>query len=155
MKNEKIFYFNNQKGKIKQKNFFLYFELIIVLLKISFVDLISLKNKRKLNNYYSEIKLVIQVSEQGYESHNINILNDGFNTVPDEVLVNGNRRYDCDQKCELKNGKYNVTLRFGTQINSCYKMFDNIDNIIEADLSNFDASEVTTMFFMFAEFNIN
>ena len=74
MKNEKIFYFNNQKGKIKQKYFFLYFGLIIVLLKISFVDLISLKTKRKLNNYYSEIKLVIQVSEIGVGSRDINIL---------------------------------------------------------------------------------
>ena len=150
MKNEKIFYFNNQKGKIKQKYFFLYFELIIVLLKISFVDLISLKNKRKLNNYYSEIKLVIQVSEQGYGSHNINILNDGFNTVPNEVLVNGEIRKDCNKKCELKNGKYNITLRFENQTNSCYYMFDRVNNIIEIDLSNFDASKVNDMNSMFA-----
>ena len=150
MKNEKIFYFNKQKGKIKQKYLLLYFELIIVLLKITFVDLISLKNKRKLNNYYSEIKLVIQVSEQGFGSHNIKILNDRFNTVPDEVLVNGDIRKDCNKTCGLKNGKYNVTLRFENQINSCYYMFDSLDNIIEIDLSNFDASKVNDMDSMFA-----
>ena len=87
---KKMFYFNNQKGKIriKQKYIFLYFKLIIVLLKIASADLINSKNTRKLKNYYSEIHLVIQVYNSN--SQPISILNDEFYTDPDEVLINGN-----------------------------------------------------------------
>jgi len=151
---KKMFYFNNQKGKIKikQKYFFLFFELIIVLLKITLIESVTLKNTRKLNNNYSVIKLVIQVPEGIYSrNYNIKILNDQFSPLPSQVLVNGEIRNDCNKTCELTNGKYNITLRFENQINSCYEMFYNLNNIIEVDLSDFDASKVNDMFSMFAD----
>ena len=143
---KKLFYFNNQKGKIKinQKYFLLYFESIIVLLKINFIDLINLKNTRKLNNNASEIKLVIQVSEFGQGPFDVDILNEEFNIEPDEILINGVIT-TFKKTRKLSNGNYNVTLRFENQIESCDKMFCNQSNIIEVDLSEFDASKVTTM----------
>ena len=146
---KKMFYFNNQKGKIKikQKYLFLYFELIIVLLKIVFADLINSKNTRKSKNYYSEIHLVIQ--KDNFFSLPISILNDEFDTDPDEVLINGNLK-ECKKKCNLQYGRNNITLRFKNQIESCEKMFRYLNNIIEVDLSKIDASKITTMSKMFS-----
>ena len=147
---KKMFYFNNQKGKIriKQKYIFLYFKLIIVLLKIAFSDLINSKNTRKLKNYFSEIHLVIQVYNSNSKPKSI--LNDEFYTEPDEVLINGNLK-ECKKKCNLQYGRNNITLRFENQIESCEKMFLNLNNIIEVDLSKFDTSKITTMLLMLTE----
>ena len=100
MKNEKDFNFNIQKGnlKIKQVYFVFYFKLLIALLRIAFVKLIILKNSRKINNYFSQIHLGIQVSGQGFQE--INILNNTFNSEPDEVLINGVQS-QCKKTCSL------------------------------------------------------
>ncbi len=146
---KKMLYFINQKGKIKikQKYFLLYFELIIVLLNCSFIYLKDLKNKRKLYNYYSEIHLIIQVNKYDYQP--ISILNNEYNSEPDEVIINGIPN-QCKKKCNLRNGRNNITLRFENQIESCEKMFRHLNNIIEVDLSKIDASKITTMLRMFS-----
>ena len=51
--------------------------------------------------------------------------------------------------CNLVGDKNNITLIFDTQIESCYEMFDGLTNIIEIDLSNFDASKVTYTGFIY------
>ena len=156
MKDEKISYFNNSKGKIKQKYILLYFEIIIILLKIDLVNLITLKNTRRLNYYDSEIKLVIQVF--GYEpysweseKYSINILNNEFYPEPSVVKVNGVKIDYCRKTCYLKKKTYNVTLIFNDQIEICSKMFYGMKNIIEADLSKFDASMVVNISYMFED----
>ena len=151
MKNEKMFYFNNQKGKIRQKYFILYFEFIIVLLKIDLVRLLILKDTRKLNNYESQIKLVIEVSGRNNIPHNINILNNGFYSKPSQVIVDKNRRYDCIKTCSLYKGEHSVILNFEDKIETCYSMFEGLEDIIEVDLSGFDASGVVNMSYMFED----
>ena len=92
----------------------------------------------------SEIHLVIQGS--GPQK----LLGDDYSGVkPSEVLVNGVRDDSCSKTCYLEGDKNNITLKFDTQIKSCYCMFYFVENIIEIDLSNFDASKVTYTGFMF------
>ena len=87
----------------------------------------------------SEIHLVIQGSGQQKVS----------NIEPSEVLVNGVKDDSCSKTCNLVGDRNNITLKFNTQIESCRSMFSGLGNIIEIDLSNFDASNVKDMRFMF------
>ena len=94
----------------------------------------------------SEIHLVIQGS--GPQQ----LLSDYYFTNfkrPSEVLVNGVKNDSCSKTCNLVGDRNNITLKFDTQIESCIAMFELLKNIIEIDLSNFDASKVITMRSMF------
>ena len=73
----------------------------------------------------SEIHLVIQGDGQQ------NLLSNYYSGVkPSEVLVNGVRDDSCSKACYLEGDKNNSTLKFDTQIKSCYCMFYFVENII-------------------------
>ena len=92
----------------------------------------------------SEIRLVIQGN--GVQK----LLNDYyFHIEPSEVLVNGKKDDSCSKTCNFKDNRNNIILRFDTQIETCYSMFDGLNNIIEIDLSDFDASNSKNMSWMF------
>ena len=94
----------------------------------------------------SEIHLVIQGSGEQQ------LLEDYYFTNfirPSEVLVNGVKNDSCSKTCNLVGDRNNITLKFDTQIESCNYMFSRLTNIIEIDLSNFDASKVKNMGWMF------
>ena len=122
--------FNKKLTKIYLINrYYLFFILI------SFINLT--KN--------SEIKMIIKgVGE-------INILNNSFNYDPSDVIVNGESKSECNKTCEFVDDLNNVTIKFDSKITSCECMFDGMTNIIEIDLSNFDASNVINMNGMFKD----
>ena len=94
----------------------------------------------------SEIHLVIQGNGEQ------KLLNDIYFTNfkrPSEVLVNGVKDDSCSKTCNLEGDRNNITLKFDTQIEPCNSMFELLTNIIEIDLSNFDASKVRNMRWMF------
>ena len=119
-------------------------KLFLLFLKFILVDLIITKNPRKINNFYSEIFLVIK------GNGNQKLLYNYFNILPSEVLVNGISKVNsCTKTCFLEGDENNITLIFNQEIKSCYNMFRNCKNITYIDLSNFDASNVTNMESMF------
>ena len=131
-----------KKKKSKISKFHLV--LIIILFKIVFADLKDLNTGRNVKNQDSDIVLVVKGS--GLQ----NLFGSYYEGIyPSEVLVNGIKDDSCSNKCTLQGDTNIITLRFQTQIFSCESMFYNLANIIEADLSNFDASKVTTMCNMF------
>ena len=132
---------NIYKGKIKQK--FLIIESFLFLLKIVFLNLVVSINARNLNNYYSEIHLIIQGSREQQ------LLYKDFITEPSEVYVNGIKKISCKKKCDLDGDRNRITLRFENTIKTCHYMFFCLNNIIEEDLSDFHASKVTDMGAMF------
>ena len=124
----------NQTSKNNSLHIYLYFEFyLIFFLLISFIKLI--------NN--SEINIIIQGN--GIR----NILNNEFYLDPSDVIVNGKSKPECNRSCQFINGLNNVTIKFDTKIESCENMFYEIKNVIEIDLSKFDASNVKTMNKMF------
>jgi len=128
----------------KKKNNFDFFNKSIFLLKLLFVNLITIKAFTNLNNYYSEINFVIQGKGED------NILGREYNiTTPFEVFVNGIKNNSCNKTCFLDKEKNSIVLRFEQQIESCEFMFGYMSKIIEMDLSNFDFSKVKTMNAMF------
>ena len=108
-----------------------------------FIIIIHLLQLNLLNQ--SEIKLVIKGKGTQH------ILYDSFPYEPSEIIVNGISKASCKKSCYLENeDKNDIIIKFALQINTCENMFKYLDNIIEADLSNFDTSKVTNMAFMFA-----
>jgi len=102
--------------------------------------------------FFSEISLVIK--GKGEQK----ILSDDFifeyyndsNENPFELFVNGNlQNYTGKSIYNLNEQTNNITIKFNFQLNSCKKMFYNLDNIIKFDLSKFDSSQVTDMTSMF------
>ena len=92
----------------------------------------------------SEIHLVIQGDGEQ------KLLSNLYSGVaPSEVLVNGIKDDSCSKTCNLEGDRNNITLKFDTLIESCYGMFYFVENMIEIDLSNFDASKVANMGYMF------
>ena len=77
------------------------------------------------------------------------ILNESFYKEPNQVYVNDAERSDCKKTCELPEGTNKVTLVFEDKLTTTEYMFKDLTNIIEADLSEFDASKVTLMNGMF------
>ena len=113
-----------------------YILIFIVIILLSNIQLTSLKP--------SEIQLIFK--GKGEQE----ILNSLFPYEPSEVIVNGYLKESCKKYCylELENNN-EVIIKFMTQIKTCENMFNGLINLIEADLSNFDASKVTNMFNMF------
>ena len=139
MKNKKFKNYN-RKIKLKEKHLF---QTFLFLLEIVFVNLITIQKIRIINNFNSQIHLVIQ--GRGTKK----LLYNRFNPEPSEVYVNGDIKNDCKKECYLEGDKNNVTLIFNQQIESCEKMFYNLNDIIEMDFSGFDFSKVISMERMF------
>ena len=121
--------------------------LIMFLLNINLIGLSTMNSFRNLDNYYTKIHLIVQ------GKGNQNLLSYQFSGAPSIVLVNGVVKDSCGKTCYLEGDKNKITLIFKEKINSCYCMFFGLENIIEVDLSNFDASEVISMSFMFSYCN--
>ena len=66
---------------------------------------------RNVNNYDSEIRLIIQ----GYG--NQKLLNDKFDIEPSEVFVNGIQNNSCTKTCYLTEDQNNITLKFTDSLN--------------------------------------
>ena len=113
------------------------------------------KNKNKNSKtFLLKIFLMLTMFEAGINSEiHLVIQGSGQQTLsriePSEVLVNGVKDDSCSKTCNLEGDKNKITLKFDTQIESCYAMFYELDIITEIDLSNFDASKVRTMQWMF------
>ena len=138
-------YFSNKIRRKKFGNTFNFSKFIgfMFLFKFIFANLMAKNEIRNLDDYYSEINLFVQGSGEKQV-----ICND-FSVTPSEVLINGVPLDIPSKKVALEGDRNNVTLRFDTQIESCYQMFFNLVDIIYIDLSNFDASKVTSMYWMF------
>ena len=124
-----------QPSKIKptRKYFNSNFKIFIFLFLIKFIS----------NELYSEIQLVIR------GNGNQELVNNGFNPVPSEIYVNGEKKDEDTRTCELEGETNNITLRFNVPIFSCVNMFKNLRNITTINLSDFDTSKVSNMNYMF------
>ena len=105
-----------------------------------------MQDLRNIQVYQSEIKLVIKGKGESFFLYKV------FTPAPSEVIINGetkdppaNNKYNFDQDINY------VTIKFNNVIESCQYMFNGLANVIEIDLSNFDASKVKNMSSMFLE----
>ena len=129
--------------KLNTKNLSLFYISLSLLLKIVSVNLIKLEYLRLINNFVSEIHLTIK------GKGNQKILNNNFQINPSEVIVNGYRNDSCSKICYMSDDLNNITLKFSVLISSSKIMFKDSTNILQINLSNFDASHIQSMQEMF------
>ena len=81
---------------------------------------------------------------------NQSLLYNGFSYTPSDVIIDGiSKKGECNKTYELDKNETEIKLVFDSQINNCSKMFYDLVNITEIDLSEFDASKVVSMQSMF------
>ena len=124
-------------GKIKSE--FILFKLLVYLIIFNFSPLFSFSFAQ------NEIHLIVK----GTGNHSF--LNELFYKDPSNIIINGN---EIESKMRWYDFQYelnNVTIKFDSLLNSCEKMFYELTNIIEIDLSKLNTSNTTTMDCMFLE----
>ena len=106
-----------------------------------------LAKKANIININLDSELIIKLKVSSGEK--MRIINSNF--LPNKIYINGiSSTIDRLGNINIKNNKINnVTLEYNEIINKFDKMFQNLNSIIEVDLSNIDTSEVTSMKAMF------
>ena len=128
--------------KAKLSVYFLYLRLKFLYILSSLF--ISMQDLRNMNVYLSEIKLVIKGKGESF------FLNNTFNVQPSEVIINDVIKNSSIKSYNFTEDLNYVVIKFNKPIESCVNMFGGLSNIIEIDLSNFDASKVTSMSSIFS-----
>jgi surface protein len=136
------------KIKLRKKYIFpllLFYLFIIINLNI----LIISKNieKYKIVKLYSLNEITIKI--RGGEKQKI--LNSNYKYVPTEVLANGKSLIieSGNTISNLQEKENIIIMKWNYTIKDCEDIFYTLTNLLEVDLSNFDASELTSMMFMF------
>ena len=118
-----------------EKRFFIFLQAFLYLLLINSIS----------NESYSEIHLIIR------GSGNQEVIFNGFSQMPSKIYINGEEETTITKIYGLQGETSNITLRFDNQLESCENMFKQLRTIEEIDLSDFDASKVTSMKSIFHE----
>ena len=135
--------YNKQKLLNKRYYFVIYQSILFMIIILSLITSFE-NNQRNIKMFQSEIKLIIKGRK-----NDCDLLGVQFYKEPSKVFVNGTLKNDCKKKCNLENEINNVTIEFKGLLNSTEKMFRELTDLIEVDLSNLDTSEVTSMSSMF------
>ena len=117
---------------------------LFCLLKIVLMNLIFLKDI-KIIKCNSEIHLLIEGTGLKY------ILNSDFYPKPSEVEINAQQKsLNLNNLYYLEKDLNNIKLKFNQEIASCEYMFNDLDYILEIDLSKFVFSKVKNLKRMFS-----
>ena len=102
----------------------------------------------KFDLVYSQYsKITLRINVTGYN----NILGNDFGgPLPDKININGNKASQIQKEYDFEQTDNYVTLIFNDNlVNNCDNMFKECSNIMEIDLSGFNAFLVTSMVKMF------
>ena len=134
---------NIKKLSLYKINFFPLYCFLIILINPILAENINIKKINHDSDFI--IKLKIKSAAK------VNIINGGY--IPNKVYINGiNSTIDKSGNIRFTDGFnliYNVTLEYNKIRKNFDKMFQNINNLIEVDLSNINTSEVSSMRAMF------
>ena len=117
---------------------------INILINISFLIPVNSIQINYMTYYNFDSEITIKVLRKG----NHDVINSNFLSYINSMSVN-------EKIIEKRNNVYTdkyrniVKIIFGANINNCNGMFQNCKDIVEIDLSHFDASQVTDMGYMF------
>ena len=145
----------NKSGKNITKNklfFTVYFGYIKYILILNLFEQILLNNNNIHFIEYKFSKISLKIKGIGYKkifsSEKYQFLNYLY---PNEIYINGEIQNIINHTYYLKQTENFVELSWTKPLNSCKGMFYGCSDITELDLSNFDASEVTSMMHMFRD----
>ena len=116
-----------------------------------FINVIS-RNKTEDNNNNRKLSLANEIKIKILGKGNQNVMNSEFSSKCTEIIINGNQAVleENNTVSNLESEVENIiVMRWDYKLNNCFSMFMELTNIIEIDLSNFDASELVNMNKMF------
>ena len=123
--------------------------LFLLLLKIFLFNLINPILTKKLSNNKRKLSYDLTINLKIFGGYKINVINQNY--IPDRIFINGNKS-TIDQYGRITTETeeiYFVTLEWNEKKTNYEKLFENVYNAIEIDLSNFDTTGVTSMNSMF------
>ena len=127
------------------------FNLIELLIYIYFNLIKSVLSKNKEVHKIRELSLLNEIIIKTIGNKKQRILDNEFIDKPSEIIINNNSGY-INENNEISNSLREenvIIMKWNYKVKSCTSMFKNLTNIVEIDLSNFDASEVDSMNQMF------
>ena len=81
---------------------------------------------------------------------NQEILDSSFAYNPSEIYINEINQTLVKKNYEISKNNSNISMRWNYKVTNCKSMFSGLSNIIKIDLSNFDSSEIKSMYNMFS-----
>jgi len=117
-----------------------------------FINVIS-KNKTEDNNNIRKLSFTNEIKIKILGKGKQNVLNSKFASKCTEITINGNPGVlGENNKVYISEGEEEniIVMKWDYKLNSSSSMFFELTNLIEIDLSNFDASELVTMQRMFS-----
>ena len=122
-------------------------KFLILFFFLLFLIEFSHEIKLVILNYNNEITIKLKGKESQY------ILNEDFPYSPNEIIINGQNSIfsNTNNISGLSDEINEIKMIWENNIDSCYKMFYYMPNILSVDFSEFDSSNVTDMSFMFQE----
>ena len=145
---------NNKRQKNKSNSYLMkqFFENIIYFILFFFIfhNLFIYADSQKINDVFNrklqgQNIIIITILGAGPQ----NILNPNFNTLPNQVLVNGEIIQTENTTINLIENINIISLLWESIINDCTEMFANLSNLIEVDFTNFFFSYIESMNYMF------
>ena len=123
---------------------------------LNFSHLNNINNKQYLYNLnninirylQSEIENYITLVANG-PMENIKILDDSFNSLPDEIYINNSPIPPAKLVNLTKEGENIVILKWNSKLSNCNYMFNDCIYLLSIDLSHFDSSNINRVEFMF------
>ena len=135
------------KNRYSNINLHLRKNFLILIWKFIFINFINIIfTQHIVNNTIHQNSISLKVLESG----NKKIFAQGKR--PDSCYINGEKtNIDSNGRVLIKQNQMEniVKLVWNDKLNNCQFLFSKLTNIIEIDLSEFDASEVTSMYGMF------
>ena len=96
-------------------------------------------------NSSEELEISLVINGKGKQK----VISDSFSPTPSEIIADNTIKCSKTKECILDLDINKVTIKFDGEIVSCKRMLNDLSNIIEIDLSNFDTSKVKDMSYMF------
>ena len=148
---KKVTYYNNNHYKFQKINLIKNNTFILLLFSFTIINLINNILTKKIFNYKHLSKSnIIKLTLVGDEYQQI--INKNY--LPNYIYLNDNEvEIDREGNIYINNSinKNYITMVWNKAFVNCNNLFEQHNNIIEIDLSNFDTSKVTNMDFMFYE----
>ena len=141
-KNKSRKYFNLKESIIRK-----IFRNIYLIIIISLILIVSSNNNIKFIEYKFSI-ITLKINGKGYKD----VLSIHFDSdnYPNMIYINGIKQPTIKYQYNLNETDNFVKLIWNNSINFCHCMFEDCKDITEIDLSNFDTSLVTNMWYMFS-----
>ena len=115
-----------------------------------------IKSIKLKNTLYNEIDILIRVNKEHinkniYFLNNYFPLNSEYNELKTELYMDNHKCNYEKYFTPIKEGEYNIKLKFYSNLIDCGYMFSGCKNIIKINFSNFNSKTITYMKYMFHE----